>query len=88
MARINSFEEIDAWQQSRILIKEIYSLTIETKFSQDYGLRDQMRRAAVSIAANIAEGFERESTREFIRFLFIAKASCGELRSHLFVQLI
>lgn len=87
MARIHSFEEIEAWKASRMLIKEIYVITNQSLFSADYGFKDQMRRASVSIAANIAEGFERETTKEFIRFLFISKASCGELRSHLYTAL-
>lgn len=63
MARIHSFEEIEAWKASHILIKEIYLITNQSLFSTDYGLKDQMRRAAVSISANIAEGFERETTK-------------------------
>jgi four helix bundle protein len=76
MAKLNSFEEIIAWQKARELNAEIYNITnVNEVFSKDYGLRDQMRRASVSISSNIAEGFERETTKEFIRFLFIAKAS-------------
>ena len=87
MARINSFEEIEAWKTSRQLIKEIYGVTNQNNFSTDYSLKDQIRRSAVSVSANIAEGFERETTKEFIRFLYISKASCGELRSHLYTAL-
>jgi four helix bundle protein len=82
MARLNSFEEIIAWQKARELNAEIYRITIDnTLFSKDFGLRDQMRRASVSISSNIAEGFERETTKEFVRFLYISKASAGEFRS-------
>lgn len=86
MAKLNSFEEIIAWQKSRELNAEIYRITNENElFTKDYGLRDQMRRASISISSNIAEGFERETTKEFIRFLYIAKASAGEFRSQLYL---
>ncbi len=87
MARYNSFEEIPVWQEARVLIKKIYLTTSDNKFKKDFGLISQMQRAAVSIMANIAEGFERNSDREFIRFLLYSKSSCGELRSHLYVAL-
>ena len=74
MAKFNSFEEIKSWQKARELNKDIYSLTKENKyFNNDFGLRDQIRRSSISISSNIAEGFERETTKEFIRFLYIAK---------------
>ena len=79
------FEEIEAWQKARHLTKEIYLLSRGGPFSRDFGLRDQIRRASVSIMANIAEGFERSGTGEFIQFLAIAKGSSGEVRSHLYV---
>ncbi|OYQ34405.1 four helix bundle protein [Flavobacterium cyanobacteriorum] len=86
MERLNSFEEIIAWQRARELNTEIYRLTNENGlFAKDYGLRDQMRRASISISSNIAEGFERETAKEFIRFLYIAKASAGEFRSQLYL---
>jgi four helix bundle protein len=86
MAKLNSFEEIIAWQRARELNAEIYKLTNEdVLFAKDYGLRDQMRRASISISSNIAEGFERETAKEFIRFLYIAKASAGEFRSQLYL---
>ena len=84
MAKFNSFEEIIAWQKARILNKEIYLLTNSNPlFSRDFGLRDQIRRCSVSVSSNIAEGFERQTTKEFIRFLYISKASAGEFRSQL-----
>ena len=85
MAKFNSFEEIIAWQRARELNSELYLITGQGKFSTDYGLRDQIRKASISITSNIAEGFERETTKEFIRFLYIAKASSGEVRSQLYL---
>lgn len=85
MAKFNSFEEIIAWQKARELNTELYLITGQGNFSKDYGLRDQIRRASISITSNIAEGFERETTKEFIRFLYIAKASSGEFRSQLYL---
>lgn len=86
MAKINSFEEIVAWQKARELNAEFYIITTnQSPFAKDYSLRDQMRRSSISISSNIAEGFERETTKEFIRFLYIAKASAGEFRSQLYL---
>ncbi|MGM0390816.1 MAG: four helix bundle protein [Bacteroidota bacterium] len=85
MAKFNSFEEIIAWQKARELNTKLYLITGQGKFSKDYGLRGQIRRASISITCNIAEGFERETTKEFIRFLYIAKASSGEFRSQLYL---
>ena len=86
MAKFNSFEEIVSWQKARELNKDIYLLTNENKkFNKDFGLRDQIRRSSISISSNIAEGFERETTKDFIRFLYIAKASAGEFRSQLYL---
>lgn len=87
MASFRTFEEIEAWKKSRELVRAIYQATSLGAFSKDYGLRDQIRRASVSIMSNIAEGFEREGTREFVQFLSIAKASAGEVRSQLYVAL-
>lgn len=83
MATIKSFEEIEAWQTARSLSKEIFGLTNFGSFSKDYGLRDQINRATGSIMDNIAEGFERGGSKEFIQFLAIAKGSAGEVRSQL-----
>ncbi len=84
---ISTFEEIFAWQKARELTKLIYSLTKLPKFSRDFALRDQICRASVSVMSNIAEGFERHSNAEFVNFLYIAKASSGEVRSQLYVAL-
>lgn len=78
-----SFEELNIWKNARELVNLIYELTKGDRFSRDYSLTDQIRRASVSIVSNIAEGFERGSNKEFIQFLYIAKGSCGELRSQL-----
>jgi four helix bundle protein len=87
MSRIERFEDIEAWQKARELTKEIYALTNEGPFARDFGLRDQIRRASVSILSNIAEGFERNSNKEFVQFLYIAKGSAGEVRAQLYVAL-
>ena len=85
MATIERFEDIKAWQAAKDLVSAIYRVTAQGQFAKDFGLRDQIRRASVSVMSNIAEGFERSSDREFRRFLYIAKGSAGEVRSHLFV---
>ena len=85
MPTVRRFEDIEAWKDSMILADAVYSASNAGAFAKDFGLRDQMRRAAVSISSNIAEGFERNSKTEFIRFLAIAKGSAGELRSQLYL---
>jgi four helix bundle protein len=87
MATFKTFEDITAWQRARELTKEIYKLTSHDEFSRDFGLKDQIRRASVSIMSNIAEGFERSGTGEFAHFLATAKGSAGEVRSQLYVAL-
>lgn len=83
--KIEKFEDFIAWQKARSLTREIYKTTNLSKFSRDFGLKDQIRRSAVSIMSNIAEGFERGRASEFHQFLSIAKGSCAELRSQLYV---
>ena len=85
--QVKNFEDLEIWKDARVLTRGIYQLTRDPKFSKDFGLRDQIRRAAVSIMSNIAEGFERGGNQEFIQFLYVAKASCGEVRSQLYVAL-
>jgi four helix bundle protein len=82
---IQCFEDLIAWQKARLLAKAIYKVTKSGGFARDFGLRDQIRRAAVSIMSNIAEGFERGNLSEYLYFLRVAKASCAELRSQLYV---
>jgi four helix bundle protein len=81
------FEELVVYQRTRALVKEVYALTRRPAFAKDWGLADQIRRAAVSIMSNIAEGFERGSNVEFVQFLYIAKGSCGEVRAQLTVAM-
>ncbi len=87
MSGVKRFEELIAWQKARELTQAVYAVTREGALAADSGLAAQMQRAAVSIMSNIAEGFERSSSADFHRFLVIAKASCGELRSQLYVAL-
>jgi four helix bundle protein len=82
MSSIKTFEDLEIWKAGMQLVSDIYETL---KKCCDFGLRDQMQRAAVSVPSNIAEGFERNSDKEFIRFLYIAKASCGELRTQLHI---
>ena len=85
--QIKNFEDLEIWQLARRLTQEIYTLGRTPKFAKDYALKDQMQRAAVSIMSNVAEGFERGGNQEFTQYLYVAKASCGEVRSQLYVAL-
>ena len=87
MATATKFEELEIFQTARTLTRLIYTITNEGAFSKDYGLRDQMRRAAVSIMSNIAEGFESRTNALFIEFLGRAKGSAGEFRAQCYVAL-
>ena len=80
---IKRFEDILAWKKAKVLTILVYQTFRESK---DFGFKDQIQRASVSIMNNIAEGFERQTSREFIQSLFIAKGSCGELRSMLYLS--
>ncbi len=81
---INKFEDLLVWQEGVQLAVAVYG---SLKACKDFGLKDQMQRAAVSIPSNIAEGFERNSNKEFVHFLYVAKSSCGELRTQLYLAL-
>ena len=83
----NYFEDLEVWKTARELTNRIYGITADGSFSKDYGLRDQIRRAAVSIMSNIAEGYERGGNQVLIQFLSIAKGSSGEVRSQLYVAM-
>ncbi len=87
MALIKKFEDLVAWQEARKLVKMVYSLTSDGALSKDFGLRDQLQRATVSVMANIAEGFDCESRVEFARFLVIARRSAAEVQSLLYAAL-
>jgi four helix bundle protein len=87
MSDINTFEDLDAWQKARTIVNTLYTFTRENDFDNDYSLIEQMRDAAVSIMSNIAEGFGRDTTEEFIRFLYIAKGSAAEVQSQLYAAL-
>ncbi|MGB2870143.1 MAG: four helix bundle protein [Bacteroidota bacterium] len=87
MSTFRRFEEIEAWQKARDITRSIYSISSQGSFSKDYALRDQIRRASISIVSNIAEGFERGGTKEFVQFLSVAKGSIGEVRSQLYIAL-
>ena len=87
MSKIERFEDIQAWQKSRELVKEIYTASNSGLFARDFGLRDQIRRAAVSIMLNIAEGFARKTSREFCQFLVIAHGSAAEVQAALYIAL-
>ena len=87
MAGITRFEEIEGWKTSRQLTNMIYKLTDQGAFAKDYSLKDQIRRASVSIMSNIAEGFESRTDLQFINYLGHAKASAGEVRSQLYIAL-
>ena len=82
MGKVDRFEDLRIWQEARIIVKEIYN---DFQDCKDWGFKDQIQRAAVSIMNNIAEGFERRSDKEFARFLDIAKGSCAEVRSMLYL---
>jgi four helix bundle protein len=87
MAKINRFEDLICWQKARIIVREIHSITKKGNFARDYTLKDQIRRAAISIMLNIVEGFCRRSHKEFKQFLFYAHGSVGEIQSALYIAL-
>jgi four helix bundle protein len=87
MASVKNFEEMDVWKKSRLMVKMIYLITNQPGFSRDWQLANHLRKTAISIVSNISEGFERDGNREFVNFLSIAKGSCGELRSQLYIAL-
>jgi four helix bundle protein len=87
MGAIQRFEDIESWKKGRELTRRVYGHSEVGRFARDFGFRDQVRRASVSIMSNIAEGFERDGNKEFRQYLYIAKGSAGEFRSLLYVAL-
>jgi four helix bundle protein len=87
LSKIERFEDIQAWQKARTLVKKVYSVSNFGQFAKDFGLRDQIRRAAVSIMLNIAEGFARKTNREFCPFLAVAHGSAAEVQAALYVAI-
>lgn len=87
MSTFKSFEDMDAWKQARELTRDIYKISQQNLFAKDFGLRDQIRRASISVMSNIAEGLERDGSKEFNQFLSIAKGSVGEVRCQLYIAL-
>jgi four helix bundle protein len=84
---VNRFEDLIAWQKARELTKLVYEVSKQDDFARDFALKNQIRRASISVMSNIAEGFDRLGDVEFHRFLVIAKASCAEVRSQLYIAL-
>ena len=87
MATFKKFEEIECWKKARELTRQIYKKSGKAAFARDFGLKDQIRRASVSVMSNIAEGYDRSGTAEFIHFLATAKGSAAKVRCQLYVAL-
>jgi four helix bundle protein len=87
MSTFKKFEEIESWKKARVLTNRIYDVSKSGPFAKDFGLKDQIRRASVSIMSNIAEGYDRSGTGEFVQFLATAKGSAAEVKCQLYVAL-
>lgn len=87
MSTVRRFEDLDCWQSARLLVKHVYQISQQGKFSKDFGLRDQIQRAAISVMSNIAEGFHAGSNAEFLRFLGYSRRSVAEMQSQLYTAL-
>jgi four helix bundle protein len=87
MASIKRFEDLECWKEARVLVRQIYELTKKKKFSMDFELKNQIRRSAVSTMANTAEGFHRNSNKDFMKFLDYSRSSIAETLSHAYVAL-
>jgi len=85
--KLTRFEDLECWKEARQIVNRVYCASRVNEFKRDFSLTDQIKRAAVSIMANIAEGFSRKGNKEFMQFLFIAKSSAAELQSHMYVAL-
>lgn len=84
---VKKFEELNVWQDAKQLVVAVYKATSQSPINKDFGFKDQIQRAAISIMNNIAEGFERDNNKEFVRFLTYSKGSAGEVRSMLYIAL-
>ena len=87
MASIKRFEDLECWKEARVLVRQIYEFTKKKKFSMDFELKNQIRRSAVSIMANVAEGFHRNSNKDLLKFLDYSRSSIAETLSHAYVAL-
>ena len=87
MGKVNRFEELEIWQEAREIVSRVYRLAFKERFKKDFSLVGQIRRSAVSVMANIAEGFHRGSNKEFVKFLGYSRSSLAETISHLYVAL-
>lgn len=87
MSKIEKFEDIEAWKKGRELVKEIYLISEEGRFKKDFALKEQIRRSAISVVSNIAEGFARRTNKEFVHFLYISHGSLAEIEAQLYVAL-
>jgi four helix bundle protein len=85
--KIKNFEDIEAWKEARNLNKLVYQISRKDPFRKDFGLTGQIQRASITVMANIAEGFDRQSDKEFIHYLNIASSSASEIQSHLYAAL-
>ena len=85
MTKINSFEDLECWQEAKALAVDIYKISSYGNLNKDFSLKNQLRKSAISIASNVSEGKERETLAEFIRFLYISKGSTGELKTQLYI---
>jgi four helix bundle protein len=85
VVKIKKFEDLESWKKARKLTNTVYAATAAGSFSRDFGLKNQIRRASISVLSNIAEGFERGGDKEFLQFLAMAKGSCGEVRAQLYI---
>ncbi len=85
--KIERFEDIQSWQEARVLVNRVYDISLQGSFAHDAGLRDQIRRAAVSVMSNVAEGFSSQGNKSFVRYLYIAFASLAEVQSQLYIAL-
>lgn len=87
MANVEKFEDLEVWKSAHEIARLVYEASSRERFARDFALVNQIRRAAISILSNIAEGFERNGDKEFVQFLLVAKGSCGEVRAQLYVAL-